>query len=345
MKFKNVNKILVIKLRGIGDVVLATIVLDNLKAQFPDAQIDFLTEKASLPALEGLSQITSVHLFDRKSLLKRIGLFNKIRNLKYDLVLDLFANPVSAQITYLSRAKYRIGFPYKGRTYAYNILGPAERNKYHNADLHLKLLESAGIKSDIANLHFNVDEDSQNVIDKYWKKNNLDNNFVITLSPSGGWASKRIEPQVFANIGDKLISEFNCKIAVAWGPGDKNDAEEIIAFMNNAALLAPPTSLREMAAFLKKSSIVIANCSGPMHISTAVGSPTLSIHGPTIPWLQGAYGEKNAALRYEELDCIGCNLLECNKHHECFKELPIGRVVEKVRELITKNNLQPHEKN
>ena len=108
---KEIKKILVIKLRGIGDVVCSTMVIDNLRYDFPNAQIDYLVEKPSSYGLIGLKQLNKVWIFNRKKLSKRIMLALSVRREKYDLVFDFFGNPSSAQLTFISGAKYRVGFP------------------------------------------------------------------------------------------------------------------------------------------------------------------------------------------------------------------------------------------
>jgi len=192
---ESVNKILVIKLRGIGDVILSTVVFDNLRENFPSASLDFLTEGASIPALEKLSSINKIHKFNRKKTWEQVKLAFKIRSEKYDLVIDLFSNPSTAQITKLSGAKYRVGFPYKGRKYAYNIFGPEERDKFHSADLHLELLKYAGIKFASNTLYFGLTEDDNIVKDQFFSSNNLNDNLVVGISPSGGWESKKCDPE------------------------------------------------------------------------------------------------------------------------------------------------------
>lgn len=333
-----VKKILIIKLRGIGDVVLSTIALDNLKSDFPDATIDYLTDPPSIPALEGLPHINKVLLFPRNSTWERVKLMAKIRNQNYDIVFDFFSNPSTALITFLSGAKYRVGFPYKGRKYAYNLYGPEERSKYHAAVLHLETLKKLSLTSTHTNLHFYIDDKSKMFADKFIIESNLKNSFVVGISPSGGWASKKCDPDIFAKIGNEVVKKYNSSILIVWGGSDKNDAEEIHKLIPGS-ILAPPTSIREMAAFIERCDILLANDSGPMHISTAVRTPVLSIHGPTDPKLQGPFGEKHEWINYAELDCIICNLLECPRKHECFRELPFERILAKVDLLIQKNNL------
>ena len=139
-----IRRILCIKLRGIGDVILSTVVFDNLLKEFSDAKIDYLTEPPSKAALEKLSFLNEIILYKKNESLAGLKTISKVFLNKYDLVLDFYSNPRTAMITYFSRAKYRAGFPYRGRTYAYNLFGPAERNKFHAAQLHLEYLKSIG---------------------------------------------------------------------------------------------------------------------------------------------------------------------------------------------------------
>ena len=335
----HVKKILIIKLRGIGDVVLSSVVFDNLRDNFPAASVDYITEKPSEQVLEPLPFINKVILFSRKELKDRISLIMKVRKEKYDLILDFYSNPFTAQITFLSGAKYRAGFPYKGRKYAYNIYGPAERAKYHAAELHLKFLEEIGMKVTSGNLQLGITETDKNFAEEYFKNNFNDGKLVIGISPSGGWESKKCDPIKFAEIADAIADKYNARLLLLWGPGDEADADEIIKLMKHDITKAPATKIGAMAALISQCSALVANDSGPMHISTAVNTPTLSIHGPTDPKLQGPYGSKHEYVLLDELECIICNLLECPRNHECFLELPAERVISVFNTLLKKNNL------
>ena len=339
IEMPEIENILIIKLRGIGDVVLSTIIFDSLVDSFPNAKIDFLVDKPGSFGLTSLDFLNDVIVFEKKSVLKRVAQYFTIRKRKYDLVIDLFSNPTTAQITFLSGAKYRIGFPYKGRKYAYNIFGPSERDRFHSADLHLQLLKSAGIEARGDNLYFGLDEHSVNFAKDFFSKHFSAGKLVVGISPSGGWSSKKCDPVKFAEIADAVVTQFNANILIVWGPEDKQDAEEISRLMKSPPILAPATSIVEMAALIKECDVLIANDSGPMHISTALGTPTLSLHGPTDPKLQGPYGKKHEAVLHDELDCIICHRLECPRNHECFLELPHEKAMNKFELLLRKNDL------
>lgn len=334
-----IKKILIIKLRGIGDVVLSTVVIDNLKKDFPGAQIDYLVEEPSQPGLNGLKEINHVLIFNRESFWKKAAAISKIRKEHYDLVFDFFSNPSTALVTFLSGAKYRVGFPYRGRTYAYNFFGPEERGKYHAAQLHLETLKLLGFEHTIKQLHFFINEKALFFAKKYFTEYFSQKDFVIGICPTGGWSSKKCDPEKFAEIAESLINRFNAKIFILWGKSDEKDAWVIHSLLKEKSTIAPETSIQELAAFISLCNVLIANDSGPMHISTAIGTPVLSLHGPTSPRMQGPFGEKHEWIQLSKLDCIECNLLECPRNHECFRNLPIEHVLEKIQNLISKNNL------
>ena len=337
---EKINKILIIKLRGIGDVVLSTIVLDNLRKDFPNARIDYLVEKPSEPGLLGLDGINHVLLFERNDFRKKVSLIFQIRKTKYDLIFDFFTNPSTAIITFLSGAEYRVGYPYRGRKYAYNLYGPEERGKYHSAQLHLETLKLLGLNYSYKELHYSINSSVLTKAEKYFRDNFSENDFIIGICPTGGWASKKCDPEKFAEIANALINKFNAKIFIIWGKSDEEDAFKIHSLLGEKSVIAPETTIQELAAMISHCKILIANDSGPMHIASAVGTPVLGLFGPTSPYMHGPFGDKNDWIRLDELKCIECNLLECPRNHECFKNMSSSSVVAKISNLIQQNILE-----
>ncbi len=336
---EHIRKILLIKLKGIGDVVLSTVVFDNLRKDFPNASIDFLTEPPSKIALEYIPAINEILLFDKKEHFNSMKLIWRVMKRQYDLVIDMYSNPRTALVTFLSGARYRAGFPYRGREYAYNLKGPVDRGTHHAAQLHLELLREIGLTAEDATLHFGISPDDSSFADSFFAETFHNGNPVVALSPSGGWESKKCDVSKFVEIGNALIEKYRCKLLVVWGPSDLQDAQDICAGISTDVVLAPPSSIREMAALMKKCKFVVANDSGPMHIATAVHVPVLSLHGPTNPKLQGPFGSMHEYISLEDLDCICCNLLVCPKKHECFTELPVKDIMKKIERIIEKNHL------
>ncbi len=337
-----VRKILIIQPGGIGDIILTTIAIDNLLDEFPGAVIDYLIrEPLHRPFLEQ-PFIHEILTFSPKKRFSGIKVIAEARKRSYDLVIDFFSNPRTALITFLSGARYRAGRSYRGRRYAYNFPirntspGPA-----HQAERNLDFLAQMGLQHFKTDLHFEIGGKERESAGRFWSATFGEHEFVVGMLPSGSWQSKKCDPEKLAEIADAVIERFNTRIVLIWAPSEEQETRLIQDLMNHDPVLAPPTSVTEMAALVSRCGMVISNDSGPMHIAAAVGTPVLSLHGPTNPRRQGPYGPKHEGLRLEELPCIGCHQLVCAWNHECFRNIPLDMVLEKVQNMITRNKLIP----
>lgn len=335
-KREEIKKILVIKLRAIGDVLLSTPVLKNLRHNFKDAEIDFLTEPPSREIIEGNPFVDDLIIFDRRD--KSLSSFLNLRRKKYDLVIDLFCNPRSALMTFTSGARYRVGYAFKGRSYAYNIKLKPRKEVHHNVEFNLDALRSLGLEIVDKNPYLPIDESAEKFAEKFFDENDLDNKLTVALIPVGTWETKRWELKKFAELGDIIAKNFNAEILIIWGNEKEFEEAITISSLINAKPIIPPrTSLKQLSAILKRCSFAIANDSGPMHISAVVGTPTLGIFGPTNPYAQGPFGEKHLWVRNEEIDCLGCNLTKCPIANKCMRELKVETVYSAFLKLVEKN--------
>ena len=329
-----INKILCIKPRGIGDIVLSTIILDNLVAHYPNAKIDYLTEHFAKHSVTNNPLVNKVLTMHKTEFVLKVAW--RIRKEKYDMLIDLWSNPRSAQITFFSGVKYRVGYAYRGRKYAYNILGTSGKGDHHSAEHNLELLTPLGVNIISKKLHYYVGNLEKVFADKFFNDNNLDGEKVFGIIPAGGWDSKRCDKEKLVDICTESVNKFNCKILVLWGPGDESDAQFIKSKLGENCLLAPKSSLPQMAAMISECDLVIANDSGPMHIAAALGVKTLGIFGPTNPKAHGPYSQNSDCVIKDDLDCIICNKLICPFQHECMRELSTDTVIKKVSSLINR---------
>ena len=328
-----IKKILCIKPRGIGDVVLSTIIIDNLRIHFPAATIDYLTEPFVKPVLENNPNINKVITMGKTEFPFNVAL--RVRKEKYNLILDLWSNPRSAQITFLSGVKYRVGFAYRGRKYAYNIKATSGRGKEHAAEHNLELLKALNVPILSKDIQYVVSEED-NAFAKDFIENNFQKNKIITgIIPAGGWESKRCDAVKWVEICKAIADKYKTKFLILWGPGDEKDSEYIKNNLPDLSVLSPQISLQQMSALIKNCDLVLANDSGPMHISAALGVPILGIFGPTSPKAHGPYSPNSDYVNKEDLFCLMCNKLVCPYKHECMLELPIDTVMEKIKKIGT----------
>ncbi len=328
----NVKKILCIKPRGIGDIVLSTIILDNLINHFPNVKIDYLVETFAKYSVSNNPMVNKV-LTMRKSEFP-LWVAARIRKEKYDMVLDLWSNPRSAQITFLSGVKYRVGFAYRGRKYAYNILATSGRGNQHSAEHNLEILKAIDVPVISKKIHYSVSEKDDQFGKEFIKDNFNENEKVIGIIPAGGWPSKRCDASKWVEICKIINDKYSqTKFLILWGPGDENDADYISKHLPSQTILAPKTNLPEMTGLIRNCNIIIANDSGPMHIAAALGIPTLGIFGPTNPKNHGPYSPNSTYVIKEDLFCIICNKLECPYNHECMLQLSNEKVLEAVEKI------------
>jgi len=330
---QNLKKILLIKPRGIGDIVLSTIILDDLKKNFPSAEIHYLTETFAKDSLVNNPLVAKVHTMDKTEFVLKVAA--RLRKEKYDLVIDLWSNPRSAQITFLTHAKYRVGFSYRGRRYAYNILGTSEKGEHHSSEHNLELLKVLGIEITSKRIHFYIREE-----DNSWAKQFIQTNLptgkkIIGIIPSGGWPSKRCEPSKWVELCNAIKEKYDVIFLILWGPGDESDANYIKSNLKDDAFLIPEVKIGKLSALIKNCDMIIANDSGPMHIAAALGIPTLGIFGPTNPKAHGPYSPNSSYVFKEDLHCIICNKLVCPYKHECMTQLPVEEVMKKVGNLLS----------
>jgi len=329
-----IKKILCIKPRGIGDIVLSTIILDDLKKTFPSAEIHYLTETFAKDAFANNSLIAKVHTMEKTGFVLKVAA--RLRKEKYDLIIDLWSNPRSAQITFLTHAKYRVGFSYRGRKYAYNILGTSEKGEHHAAEHNLELLKALGIEITSKRIHFYVSDGDNNWAKEFIRLNLPIDKKIVGIIPSGGWASKRCDANKWVEICNAIKQKYDVVFLILWGPGDESDSNYIKSNLKDDAVLIPEVKIGKLSALIKNCDIVIANDSGPMHIAATLGVPTLGIFGPTNPKAHGPYSPNSDYVIKEDLHCIICNKLRCPYNHECMTLLPVVEAVRKV-ERIGKN--------
>jgi ADP-heptose:LPS heptosyltransferase len=330
----HIRRILCIKPRGIGDIVLSTIVLENLASAFPGARVDYLVEEFARPAVQYHPLVSGVLTMAPREFVLSVAF--RVRRERYDLLLDFWSNPRTAQISLLSGVRHRVGYGYRGRRYAYTIRGTSTRGDHHAAEHNLELLRALGIPIVSRRIAWHVTEEMKRRAQTWLRETWPEQKPVVGIVPSGGWPSKRCDVTTWAAICRELGRTYACRFLVLWGPGDEKDARGLRDMLGDAVTLAPPTGVAELGGFLQECAVVIANDSGPMHIAAAIGVPTIGIFGPTDPARHGPYGPSCGTVSKADLHCIICNKLECPYGHECMKQLSIEDLLAQVETLAGK---------
>jgi len=341
------KKILLIKLRALGDVILSTPVIWNLRQAYPRADIAFLTEGSGAELLRNDPALKEVLIFPRADLdemqgLSRLGaerrFIARLRAQKYDWAVDLFGNPRSAWMTLLSGAKTRVGFAYRFRKWAYTIR-VRPQNPQYVVEFNLDALRALGVPVTDTRLRVYLNETDTAFGDGFWSKAGLAGDApVVGLFPGGGWESKRWGLKGFAEVGDALIQEFGAKILLLGGKKEEQDLEQIAGMMKKRPVILPEAALGALAAVTAKLAMWIGNDSGPKYLAVAFGVPTVTIFGPTDAANATPPEEKHLAV-VAEAPCLVCNQTTCpfkpddERHQQCMRKLSSDQVMAAVRQI------------
>ncbi|MEO8512074.1 MAG: glycosyltransferase family 9 protein [Ignavibacteria bacterium] len=331
-----VNKILVIKPGAIGDVLLSTPVIQNLRHNFPEAEINFLTQSYCREVLAGNPYLNRVLTYDIGKGDSSFCLIRNIHNQKYDLIIDLFGNPRTAVIVFNSDARYRVGYRFKWRSLAYNIKVKPRGGEVHNIEFNLDALRALNLEIVSDKPLFSLNGVHEEFANDFFRIKKLEGKKVIGFNSSGTWPTKVWYPEKFGELGKKLGSDS--KILLFWGYGnEKETALKIKEMIGDNAILIPEVDLKYMAALIKKCQLFVTNDTGPMHVAWSIGANTAAIFGPTNSHLQGPLGDNSIIIKNEALSCLGCNLTqisECPNSHKCMNELSVDHVYAKIMEFM-----------
>ncbi|HYO25584.1 MAG TPA: glycosyltransferase family 9 protein [Lacipirellulaceae bacterium] len=296
-------RILIVRLTALGDVVHGLPVACALRAAFPDATIGWVVEGRNADLLTGHPALDHVIPAPRrwmKSPRAILDLRRRLRALRFDVALDLQCLTKSAVAAWLSGARRRIGKAgAHGRElsrWIHNEL--AEVGGRHVVDHYLDLLKPLGVEAPAVEFDLPERVVDARTADATLRDRGLLRRQFAVLNPGAGWASKIWPADRYGAIARHLRAKHGLSSLAVWGmPEERALAEAIVASSDGAAHLAPPTTVLELAAVSRRAALFLGSDTGPMHLAVAVGTPTISLHGPSPAEWCGAYGPSNIRLQ------------------------------------------------
>jgi heptosyltransferase I len=300
-------RILIVRLSAIGDVIHGLPVLCALRSAFPHAFIGWVVEGRAGDLLEGHPALNELILVRRgwlKSPREVWRLRQRLRACRFDTTIDLQCLTKSAIAAWLSGAPRRIGKAGEdGRELSrwfHNELVAAGGE--HVIDHYLDMLQTLGISTPAIRYDLPERAADARVADEFLRVAGLAGQRLVLLNPGAGWPSKIWPAERYGELARHLAGVHGMASVVVWGgPVERPLAERIVSTSGGHGQLAPPTSMTELAAFCRRAALFVGSDTGPMHLAVAVGTPTISLHGPSRADWCGAYGPRNIRLqvRYE----------------------------------------------
>lgn len=300
-------RILIVRLTAIGDVVHGIPTACAIREAMPNSFLAWITEGTAGDVLDGHPALDALVRVPRrwwKSPQAVWQMRRQLRELKFDIAIDLQCLTKSAATAWLSGARRRIGCAGEnGRELSRwfnNELVVA--NGTHVIEHYLSLLRPLGIVSPTVRFDLPQRAGDAEMVDRFLRESGLAGRRFAVLNSGAGWPSKVWPTERYGELARYLHTKYGLKSIAAWGiAAELPMAEQIVAGSEGSALLAPPTTITELTELCRRAALFVGSDTGPMHLAVAAGTPTISMHGPSRADWCGAYGPNNLRMqiRYE----------------------------------------------
>ncbi|MBU0509252.1 glycosyltransferase family 9 protein [bacterium] len=338
------ERILVTQLRRIGDALLCTPAVRALAKRFPDAALDFLTQPPCVEVFGGNPYVREVLVAPTDRTIRSfLRIARQLRHRRYDWVVDFFSNPRSAQYTYLTGARVRVGLDRLGRRWGYthHAVEEAEDRDLYAVDLRLKILERLGVESAGRELEIYSDhhsEEARNRINALLEQVDCSRPLVAVATGTANPA-KFYPPDLTAQVIAGLQAE-GLSVIVTSGPGETALAKQAIGVLNRPIPHLEDARTTTLAALYRRVSAYTGPDSAPKHIAAACGIPTVAYFGAGRPANWHDAQNPRDLLLIAPCDLRPrCTRADCAKR-QCLRKIPPADVCRSVVRLLKKQETQ-----
>lgn len=322
-------RILLVRLRLLGDVALTTPFIRALRHRFPDAHLSYLVEPAAAPVVAANPHLNEVIVAPKRSGLARIGddlaLARRLRNARYDVAIDLHGGPRAAWLAWASRAPMRIGYAIAGRSWMYThvIARSPDLGPRHSVLNQVDLLRPLGIDGcDPAREPMEMADDpgARACVQKRLEEAGVrPGDPVVVVHVSSG-SPFRWWPALAATVAALVLKHPRLHVVPVAGPSDRAAAAAAIrdardrAGTAGARILHGDFDLFELRELIAGSAVYIGVDSGPLHVAATTNAPIVGLIGPTRPersqpWRDPRWFAK--MIDSGPLPCRPCNQRAC----------------------------------
>ena len=330
----------------IGDLVMATPILTDLRFAFPDASITAMVYEKIGPLIEADPAIDELFLFSRaKGMIRRIrqrNIVEKLRDGNYDLGLLLTNSFSSAWRFWQGGVKNKVGFSGDGRSFLLDqaVPFPKERKTQHLVLTYKALLKHIGVHSSETATRIFIKKDEKEGAWDFVKRFDIPAEAkLIGINPGAAYGSAKCWlPERFREVAKRLIDEDPSHFVLFFGDlSHKQLINEICTGLPARAVnLAGQTDLRLLLALISICSVFLTNDSGPMHIADSLDIPLVALFGSTDPIATGPYRHGQAVMQ-KKVPCSPCFKRVCPIDFPCMKGLTVEDVFNRVLKTLHQN--------
>jgi ADP-heptose:LPS heptosyltransferase len=329
------DRILISRLRYMGDVVLTTPCVRRLKDNFPGARIDYLTQAPYGELLREnpfLNKATSVD-FQAGGTSGSVRLMWKLMRERYDLAIDLLSNPRSALLTASTLARKRVGTYHLSRRWAYNVNVRVPLSVRSAVEHHLEHLRALGLDAPVSRPELFVTEEETRQGERLLRAVGAEApSRTVLLQPGAKWQAKRWPAPRYAQLARTLSSE-GFDVGFLAGPGEEPYVRSVLSGRPEFPVVSG-LGLRQLVCVLSAAAGYAGNDGGPAHVSAALGKPTVVVFGPSEPDIWFPYGAAPLArCVFEAAPCRPCHLHFC-EHVQCLERISVERVASEIERAV-----------
>lgn len=340
--WRAVRRVLVVRLRSIGDTVLSTPALFALRRFLPEAQIDILLESWVAPVLEGFEAVNNIITVERGSTLSRARVARRLRAAGYDVAYNLHGGTTATILMRAAGAKHRVGFSDYQYSRLLNHAAPPSaelwgQEKTHSVEQQLALLGWTGVPvSDRPPTRLAVTEDAATRISARLSAANADQERPLALiHPAAAFDTKQWATANFARVAEDLSARGFEVIAIA-AHDEKHVTDDLIKNASARITAFSDLSLPEVTALAARSRLFVGNDSGIAHIAAAVRTPSVVIFGSSNVAHWRPWAAAPSEVVREQLPCQPCHGYFCAEFEapECIRRVPVERVMSAVNRVL-----------
>ena len=341
---KEPKKILLVRTDRLGDVILSTPAIKNLRLAFPEAHIAFMCRPYTRGALEGNPYLNEVIICDKygkhKNFWGILKLASLLRRKKFGWAIILHPTNRAHLVTFLAGIKFRVGWDRKmGFLLTKGIAHSKEEGQKHELEYTLDILRELNIPITDKQTYFPIRQEAEQKIEELFVKYGLNrSDKIVVMHPSASCPSKRWPQEKFSQLIKLLREKLNVKVVIITSK-DEVEFGKMIVEENEVIDLRGKLSISEVGALLKRCALFISNDSGPVHIAASLNIPVIAIFGRKNPGLAperwGPVGT-NSFYFHKDVGCETCLAHNCDKGFLCLEKIAPQKVANKAISILSK---------
>lgn len=340
-----VQRVLIIKMSALGDIIHALPVAAALGDAYPHLEISWFVEAPLAPLLTGnpyLKEVITLPKYRGRDLrsmhcLRDVGRhLRAVRHRRFDLTLDLQGLTKSATVAYASGAKLKFGYHWL-RELARIVERPIplRPESIHIVDQYLDVARFLGASVAKPTFPFHIPEEDREVVEGLLYAEGIGSNMpFVALNPASARTIKQWGTRRHAELSDALFTRYGLPSVLV--TADMAIANEVVSAAKYPPVsLAGRTNLKQLACVLERSTIHVCGDTGSGHLAAALGRPVVSIIGPTDPERVCPFGQRANAISRREKCGATCDWRHCEfDHPRCLDAISVAEVADKVGSLL-----------